>query len=140
MAQLLLFCVATSNFSLQLGSLFCKSAIAAGAFAAAWIEELYTEGISGGCGSGQYCPSDAVTRAQMAVFLLRAEHGSSYLPPPAIGTVFADVPVNAFAAAWIERLAAEGITGGCGGNNYCPSVAVTRGQMAVFLTVTFALP
>ena len=45
-----------------------------------------------------------VTRAQMAVFLLKAEHGSSYTPPPCAG-VFGDVPCPAF-ADWIEQLAA----------------------------------
>ena len=32
------------------------------------------------------------------------------------GTVFTDVPASAFAAAWIEDLAARGITSGCGGS------------------------
>ncbi len=32
-----------------------------------------------------------------------------------------------------------GITGGCGGGNYCPSDPNTRGQMAVFLVKTFGL-
>ncbi len=111
-----------------------------GSFAAAFIERLAAEAITGGCGAGIYCPSSPVTRAQMAVFLLRAEHGSSYTPPPATGAVFADVPIGSFAAAWIERLAAEGITAGCGGGNFCPGGSATRGQMAVFLTRTFNLP
>jgi hypothetical protein len=51
--------------------------------------------------------------------------------------VFLDVPTNHWAAAWIERLAAEGITAGCGGGNYCPGTPVTRDQMAVFLLKTF---
>ena len=89
--------------------------------------------MTAGCGSGNYCPATSVTRAQMAVFLLRAEHGPAYAPPPATGTVFGDVPTDAFAAAWIEALAAEGITGGCGGGNYCPASPVRRDQMAVFL-------
>ena len=29
-------------------------------------------GLTGGCGDGKYCPSTAVTREQMAAFLLRA--------------------------------------------------------------------
>jgi hypothetical protein len=110
------------------------------AFAAAWIEQLAAEGITGGCGGGNYCPNNTVTRSQMAIFLLRAKHGSSYMPPPATGTVFADVPSHAFAAAWIEQLVAEGITGGCGGGNYCPNNPVTRSQMAIFLQRTFNLP
>jgi hypothetical protein len=75
----------------------------------------------------------------MAIFLLRAEHGAAYLPPAATGD-FDDVPIGSVYAKWIEQLAAEGITAGCGGNNYCPTQAVTRGQMAVFLVRTFDLP
>lgn len=107
---------------------------------APWIEALYNAGVTGGCGNGNYCPEAAVTRAQMAVFLLTSKHGSSYMPPPATGTVFADVPADSFAAAWIEALAAEGITGGCGNGNYCPGRPNTRGEMAVFVSTTFALP
>jgi len=51
--------------------------------------------------------------------------------------VFTDVPANGFAAAWIEDLAARGITGGCGGSSYCPNDPVTRKQMAAFLLKTF---
>ncbi len=77
----------------------------------------------------------------MAVFLLKARHGSAYTPPACQG-IFADVecsPTPAFAVDWIEQLYDEGITGGCGGGNYCPSSSVSRGQMAVFLTKTFDL-
>jgi hypothetical protein len=41
-------------------------------WAAAWIKQLATEGITGGCGSGNYCPEAPVTRAQMAVFIVKA--------------------------------------------------------------------
>jgi hypothetical protein len=110
-------------------------------WAAAWIKQLAAEGITGGCGGGNYCPGYPVTRAQMAIFLLRAKYGAGYTPP-AVGTAtgFHDVPVNYWAAAWIKQLAAEGITGGCGSGNYCPETAVTRAQMAVFLVRTFNLP
>jgi hypothetical protein len=74
----------------------------------------------------------------MAVFLLKAEHGSSYAPPACAGA-FADVACPSAFADWIEQLAAEQITGGCGGGNYCPLNPNTRGQMAVFLTKTFNL-
>ncbi len=112
--------------------------VPAGAFAAAWIEDLADSGISAGCGSGLFCPDLAVTRAQMAVFLLKASHGAAYEPPPAAG-VFVDVPPQSPFAPWIEQLAAEGVTAGCGGGYYCPANPVTRGQMAVFLTKTFGL-
>jgi uncharacterized protein (DUF1800 family) len=97
------------------------------------IEKISRKGITTGCGSGNYCPESLVTRGEMAVFLLRGKHGSAYVPPPATGTVFLDVPLGTTFAAWIERLSAEGITSGCGGGNYCPTQTVTRDQMAVFI-------
>ena len=75
----------------------------------------------------------------MAVFLLKAEHGAAYVPPACSG-VFDDVPCPGPYAAWIEWLAAEGVTAGCGGNNYCPGNPVARGPMAALLTRTFELP
>ena len=113
--------------------------VPADAFAAAWIEALAAEGISAGCGGNDFCPASPVTRAQMAVFLLKASLGPAYAPPPATGTVFTDVPASAFAAAWIEDLAARGITSGCGSGHYCPASFSTRGQMAVFLVTAFGL-
>ena len=108
-------------------------------WAAAWIKQLAAEGITGGCGPGVYCPDATVTRAQMAVFLLKAKHGSSYNPPAASG-VFSDVPIGYWADKWIEQLAAEGVTSGCGAGIYCPDADVTRAQMAVFLVKNFSLP
>ena len=112
-------------------------------WAAAWIEQLAADGITSGCSITPklYCPSSSVTRDQMAVFLLGAKYGNAYVPPAASG-VFQDVPSNYWAAAWIEQLAAEGITSGCSAipKLYCPDMPVTRDQMAVFLVRTFNLP
>ena len=116
------------------------SDVPAGSFAADWIEQLAAEGVTAGCGGGNYCPDATITRAQMAIFLLRGEHGNAYTPPAATGTVFGDVPLGSFADAWIEQLAAEGVTSGCGGGNYCPDNSVTRAEMAVFLVRAFSLP
>jgi hypothetical protein len=109
------------------------------AFAAGWIEQLAAEGITAGCGGGNFCPDAAVTREHMAVFLLVAKHGGGYAPPACSG-IFADVVCPGPFADWIEQLAAEGITAGCGGGNFCAGGPVTRGQMAVFLTQAFQLP
>ena len=105
-----------------------------------YIESIYNAGVTGGCGTSPlvYCPTNSVTRAQMAVFLLKAKYGDTYVPPAATG-VFGDVPTSFWAADWIEQLAAEGITGGCGGGNYCPDNPANRAQMAVFLQKTFGL-
>jgi hypothetical protein len=117
------------------GTLF--SDVPPGTFLADWIERFAVEGFTTGCGGGNFCPDEALNRAAAAVFLLRGKHGTSYSPPSASGTVFDDVPPGAFLGSWIERLAAEGITGGCGGGNFCPGSPVTRGEMSAFLRRAF---
>lgn len=116
-----------------------------------WIEQLATEGITGGCQVNPllYCPDRNVTRAEMAPLLLKAEHGTLYRPPACTG-VFADVPCPATPSFpfsdWIERLLAEGVTAGCappppgGLPSYCPDASTEREQMATFLVRTFGLP
>jgi hypothetical protein len=110
---------------------------------AAWIEELAASGVTGGCGTlpPRYCPANSVTRAEMAVFLLRAKHGAGYVPPMPSQQTFADVPLTHPMARFIAQLAAEGITGGCasGPARFCPDQIVTRAQMAVFLVRTLGL-
>lgn len=59
-------------------------------------------------------------------------------PSPATAT-FGDVPTGHLFFQHIEALAASEITAGCGGGNYCPDDAVTRGQMAVFLAKALGL-
>ena len=108
-------------------------------WAGAFVEALAAEGITSGCAPDLYCPDDPITRAQMAVFLLVARHGSGWTPPAPTGTVFTDVPADHWAGAFIEALAAEGITTGCGPETYCPDSPVSRAEMAVFLTSTFGL-
>jgi hypothetical protein len=105
---------------------------------APFIGSLVANGLTVGCGGVNYCPNNSVTRQQMAVFLLRGKLGLCYTPPPCTGTVFDDVPCtgNTF-APWVEALAGFNITGGCGGNNFCPTNPVNRQQMAVFLLKAF---
>jgi hypothetical protein len=103
-----------------------------------FIETIFHKGVTGGCVGGDYCPTNPVTRAQMAVFLLKAKFGSAHIPPPCTGTVFTDVPCSGGPFdPWIEELASLQITGGCGNGNYCPGATVTRQQMAVFLLKAF---
>jgi ELWxxDGT repeat protein len=111
-------------------------------WAADWIEQIATDGVTQGCAVSplRFCPEAQVARAEMAIFLLRARHGGAYMPPPATGTRFTDVPISYWAAAWIEQLAAEGITNGCDTNLYCPNKTVGRAEMAVFLGRAFNLP
>ncbi len=111
-----------------------------GHWAKDWIETLRKDGITAGFPDGTYRPNSPVTRAQMAVFLLKARHGAEYQPPSAKGGKFSDVPPGYWAAPWIEELALEGITAGYPDGTYKPDKAVTRAEMAVFLVKTFDLP
>ena len=107
---------------------------------APWIEELVRRGVTAGCGGGKYCPAGRVTREQMSVFLLVALEGSGFRPPACTAPLFDDVPCSSPFAPWIHELVARGITAGCGNGDFCPTAQVSRGQMAVFLATTFALP
>lgn len=113
-------------------------------WAVGFIEQLHTDGITNGCAANplRYCPSVNITRGEMAPMLIRARYGATFDPGTATGTVFADVPASHPFAAWIERAYQFGISLGCAASprKYCPSMQVTRAQMAVFLKRTFALP
>ena len=106
-----------------------------------WVEEFYENGITTGCGMNplRYCPERNVTRAEMAVFLLRTMHGASYTPPAATGGIFSDIPVagKEWMAPWIEQFYREGITTGCSAGKFCPEQLVTRAEMAVFIDRAF---
>ena len=109
-----------------------------------YIEAIYNNGITIGCGNGDYCPSADVSRDQMAAFLVRATQVSEGSQPEGFtcnGTVdcstttpyFSDVlSTNGF-FKYIQKLKELGITVGCGSGDYCPSNNVTRDQMAAFL-------
>ncbi len=99
-----------------------------------YIEQLFNDGITAGCmvvGDDMYfCPDDLMSRAQMAVLMVKARGWDPVDPPTGI---FNDVPVDHWAAGFVERLFLEGVTAGCGGGNYCEADPVTRAQIAVFM-------
>jgi hypothetical protein len=59
-------------------------------------------------------------------------------PAPATAT-FTDVPTTHPFFRFVEALVDAGITAGCGGGNYCVDTPITRGEMAVFLSVALGL-
>jgi hypothetical protein len=98
---------------------------------AADIDSLVEAGITRGCGvpeSRTFCPSRAVTRGEMAAFLVRAFGYES----PAVVDTFVDDDDSVFERD-IEALAAAGITSGCGVDAYCPERPILRSNLAVFL-------
>jgi len=98
------------------------------------ITWLYYAGVTQGCGSGLYCPTATVTRAQMASFLVRAfdlaPSGTDYFIDDNLSIHEDD----------INALAAAGVTSGCGGDRFCPNLAVRRDEMASFMARAMDLP
>jgi hypothetical protein len=98
------------------------------------IDRLGASGITKGCNppfNDRFCPEDAVTRGQMAAFLVRA---LGYTDDGG-GNRFTDDNNSVFQGA-IDRLATAGVTLGCNpptNDRFCPDQLVTRGQMAAFL-------
>ena len=72
-------------------------------------------------------PGRVITRAQMATFVAAA-----LSLPPTSRDYFTDDDGTAYEGA-INRIAAAGITTGCGAGRFCPGRDVTRAQMAAFL-------
>jgi hypothetical protein len=104
------------------------------------IEKIAAAGITRGCNppvNDAYCPDTAVTRGQMAAFLVRALGLTDAGP----GNLFMDDGHSVFEAD-IDRLGTAGITRGCNppvNDRYCPEDPVTRAQMAAFLARAFDL-
>ena len=119
------------------------SDVIAGYWAGGQIEQLYTDGITMGCATSplRFCPDSKVTRAEMAIFLMRARYGSTFNPGTATGTVFSDVPITYWAAAWIERAYQFGVMPNCGTGpvRFCPDNLVPRAEMATLLRTAFSL-
>ncbi len=101
-----------------------------------YVERLADLGITRGYSAEpvQFCPTDPVTRQQMASFLVRA-----FQLQPEPGNKFADVEDGNSHLAAINGLAAFGITRGCATepDRYCPNSDTSRAQMATFLARAF---
>ena len=81
---------------------------------------------------------EALVGANQTLRSVRVYYSKAVSPAPAVAT-FNDVPTTDNRFQFVEALVAAGITAGCGGGNYCPDAALTRGQMAVFLSVALGL-
>ena len=98
-----------------------------------FIENLFHHQVTAGCGDGNYCPAASIRRDQMSVFLLKAEHGFQYVPPPCSG-LFVDVPCPGAFTDWVEEISNEAVIQHCTDPNaFCPSAPVTRRDMALWL-------
>jgi sugar lactone lactonase YvrE len=112
--------------------------VPSGATGFKWIQKMFELGITGGCsnvnGVRNYCPNDTITRAQMAIFLMRVRYGTAGPPDFPATPYFTDEPAtDATYFKWIQRMKLDGITGGCSTGTYCPGSPVIRGDMAIFI-------
>jgi hypothetical protein len=103
-----------------------------------WIQKLYELGITAGCGSSSdnqplFCPDEALTRADAAIYVIRARFGSTTTFTYPSTPNFTDVPAGAFGFEYIQRLREDEITTGCSPTSYCPTDLATRGEMAILL-------
>lgn len=110
-----------------------------------WIEHIYVEGVTSGCATDplRFCPTDPMSRKQIAVWLAKARSGGSvpvsgtvpgmgdYNCIPGGTSVFGDVAPSDSFCKFIHYLAAEGITRGCAPGLFCPNAITNRRQMAV---------
>ncbi len=86
--------------------------VSASYWAAAWTEQLATESITSGCGNGNYCPETSVTRAEMAVFLVKTFNlpitsvaGCSIFPADNVWNTRVDtLPVHPRSNAYINAI------------------------------------
>ena len=105
----------------------------------AWIEQLYAEGVTGGCQVAPllYCPLTPTRAGRWPCFWSRLSVSKRHLSYRLLTWVCLWWP----ARPWVEQLYAEGVTSGCQVSPllYCPFNANTRGQMAVFLVRAFGL-
>ena len=95
---------------------------------------LADQGLISGCSATDFCPTNRIRRGQMATVLARALR-----LPSTSADYFTDDDDTAHEGA-INRIAAAGITTGCGGDRFCPTELVTRGQLASFLARGLGLP
>ncbi len=144
-AQLGTVTVAGQSFKvMEAGSTLLFTDVPVGSQFFDYISLMYASGITAGCSTSPftYCPSNNVTREQMAVFMvvsldLALGDALSYPQTP----YFSDVPSTSVYFPFVQRLAQIGITGGCSTDppDFCPTDTITQEQMAVFSVVAWML-
>jgi S-layer homology domain len=98
------------------------------------LTDLHARGFIEGCSRRLACPDDNLTRAEMAVLLVRV------LSLPKTDTNHFRDDNDHWAEPYIDRLAASGITMGCDRRLFCPEDPVTRAELATFLDRAYEPP
>jgi hypothetical protein len=134
-AEMAAFIVRALGESPSSGNSF--SDVPSNAWYAGYVNRLAELGVTTGCAPGKFCPSNLVSRAELAVFIVRAVDEA----PATVRGLYADVPFAAWYGPHAETLHDLNVTNGCATNplRYCPGDATTRGQMAALLVRAFDL-
>jgi hypothetical protein len=105
------------------------------------VRYLRDNRITTGCAVASYCPSQPVIRGDMTLFLARTSLGRDAADAlPAYEHGFTDVAASDYYSTGVRWAKDAKVTLGCAdGTRFCPKDAVTREQMAVFLTRAFVL-
>jgi hypothetical protein len=99
------------------------------------ITWVYERGVMvDGCGATRFCPRGDLTRGALAQAL-----ADGLRLPATSRDFFADDNASRFEDG-INRLAAAGLTRGCGDGDYCPGRSVSRGKLADALATALRLP
>jgi len=106
-----------------------------------YISLMSSYGITAGCQAAPplYCPSTPVTRAEMAVFVVRgvdlALNTAFTYPPTAYFQDILSTGTDSNFYPYVQRIAQLGITSGCQASPplFCPDASITQGEMAVFM-------
>jgi Tol biopolymer transport system component len=104
-----------------------------------WIMACVDAAIVQGFPEGDYKPTMAVTRGQMAVFMARSlAEGDDSVPPGPLDPSFSDVSDDYWAYDYIEYVVERDVVGGYPEGDYKPEAEVSRAQMAVFVARAMA--
>jgi hypothetical protein len=106
-------------------------------WAKSYISRIACNGITSGYGDGTYKPANNVTRAEMAVYIIRAMEGDPASGYCGTTDPFTDVASGHWACGHIKRLSELGISSGYPDGTYKPTNKVNRAEMAVYVSRAF---
>ncbi len=112
-----------------------------GPWARPWAEVMREANLTAGCKITPallYCPWQSLPREQVVIYALKLKYGNNYTPPPATGTIFADMTDPTFyATAWAEQAYKDELIPACGVSGgkplFCPKNTASRGLGAYII-------
>lgn len=113
-----------------------------------YINKLSELAVATGCGDGNFCPGDTISRSEAARLLVRARFGEAGRGPDSLApsapqysttAYFTDVPHDS-SFSFVQKLRDLGVTSGCSVTQFCPDKAITRGEAAVFIVRALLTP